>query len=126
MERGEGLPSPFLFFDRQVYMTEIIQTQVLNGIKTDLVLDGDDMHVHRSYVGNTEKKMNEHRQDARDNSKRKWHGNQDHVPLFQLNELELAFINKHYGKDIINDVPELIRIIERHFPHAKVFHGRMV
>ena len=107
-------------------MTEIIQTQVLNGIKTDLVLDGDDMHVHRSYVGNTEKKMNEHRQGARDNSKRKWHGNQDEVPLFQLNELELAFIYKHYGKDITKDVPELIRIIERHFPHTKVFHGRMV
>jgi hypothetical protein len=107
-------------------MAEIIQRQVLNGIKTDLVLDGDDMHVHRSYVGDTQKKINEDRQHARDESKRIWHGNMDEVPLFRLDELELAFIRKHYGHNITNDVPELIRIIERHFPHAKVFHGSMV
>ena len=120
MERG-GRVFPPLF-----YMAEIIQRQVLNGIKTDLILDGDDMHVHRSYVGDTQKKINEDRQHARDASKRIWHGNQDEVPLFRLDELEVAFIRKHYGDDVIKDVPELIRIVERHFPHAKVFHGSMV
>jgi hypothetical protein len=107
-------------------MTEIIQRQVLNGIKTDLVLDGDDLHVHRSYVGNTQKKINELREESRDASKKIWHGNKDEVPLFYLDELELAFIRKHYGHDITKDVPELIRVIEKHFPHAKVFHGSMV
>jgi len=120
MERGGGSSLPFF------YMAEIIQRQVLNGIKTDLVLDGDDMHVHRSYVGDTQKKINESRQEARDASKRIWHGNQDKVPLFRLDELEVAFIRKHYGDDVIKDVPELIRIVERHFPHTKVFHGSMV
>jgi hypothetical protein len=107
-------------------MTEIVKRQVINGIKTDLVLDGDDVHVHRSYVGDTQKKINESRQDARDASKKMWHGNKDHVPMFRLDELELAFIRKHYGRDITKDVPELIRVIEKHFPHAKVFHGSMV
>ena len=46
--------------------------------------------------------------------------------MFRLDELEVAFIRKHYGDDVIKDVPELIRIVERHFPHTKVFHGRMV
>lgn len=107
-------------------MTEIIQRQVLNGIKTDLVLDGDDLHVHRSYVGDTQKKINESREHARDASKQIWHGDTDELPLFRLDELELAFIRKHYGWDITKDVPELIRIVERHFPHTKVFHGSMV
>lgn len=107
-------------------MAEILQSTVTRGIKTDLILDGEDLHVHRSYIKGVQQKINEYRQEWRDESKKKWYGNQDHVPIFRLDELEAAYIRKHYGDDILHDVPELIKIIEKHFPHAKVFHGSLI
>lgn len=107
-------------------MTEVLQTKIDRGVKTELILDGDDVHVQRTYVPTYQKKINEFRNQKRDDSKKVWHGNKDYVPLFQLDELEYAYIRKHYGDQIFQDVPELIKIIERHFPQAKVFHGSMI